>query len=189
MRVSTVLATILTLVIIAAKSTLAVQLADGTVYFAEPPTLITARTTFKAVNAWDATYYFTLDIPENAGEPLQRVEITQKNGTQQIRFDLKRTTAFVGTEGNKQQPLSLLGVTRDKNTSTISITFDPPVSPGRTITIGLHPDQNPEFSGVYLFGVTAFPAGEKSHGQFLGYGRLQFYDEGGGPFGFPFGLP
>lgn len=189
MRVSTVVATSITLAVVVAESTQAVQLADGTVYFAYPPELITATTTFKAVNAWDATYYFTLNIPENAGESLQRVEINQRNGTEEIRFDLKHTTAFVGTARDKQQPLSLLEVTREKKTATISIAFDPPVTPGKTVTIGLHPYQNPQFSGVYLFGVTAFPVGEKSHGQFLGYGRLQFYGEDRGPFGFPFGLP
>lgn len=40
------------------------------------------------------------------------------------------------------------------------------------------------FSGVYLFGVTAFPAGEKSHGQFIGFGRLHFYNDGGSDIDF-----
>jgi Protein of unknown function (DUF2808) len=63
----------------------------------------------------------------------------------------------------------------DRKTQTVSLIFDPPISPGRTITIGLKPWQNPTVEGVYLFGVTAFPAGEKAHSQFLGFGRLQFY--------------
>jgi len=189
MRVSTVLATSLAVATVAAGSAQAVQLADGTVYFAYPPELVTVTSTFKEVNVLDPTYYFTVSIPENAGEPLQRVEISQREGTQQIRFDLKHTGAFVGTEGNKEQQLALDGVTREKKTQPISVTFNPPVSPGKTVTISLHPYQNPQFSGVYLFGVTAFPVGEKSHGQFLGYGRLQFYGEDRGPFGFPFGFP
>ena len=189
MRLSTALTISFAVAVVVAGSAQAVQLADGTVYFAYPPELITATTTFKEVSVLGPTYYFTINIPENAGESLQRVEITQREGTQQIRFDLKHTRAFVGTEGNKEQQLSLAGVTREKNTQKLSVIFDPAVSPGKTVTISLHPYQNPQFSGVYLFGVTAFPVGEKSHGQFLGYGRLQFYGEDRGPFGFPFGLP
>ncbi len=49
------------------------------------------------------------------------------------------------------------------------------MSPGTKITIGLKAQQNPQRGGVYLFGVTAFAIGEKPHGQFLGFGRLQFY--------------
>jgi hypothetical protein len=58
------------------------------------------------------------------------------------------------------------------------VTFDPPVPPGKIITIGLRPTRNPLYDGVYLFRVTAFPPGEKATGQFLGFGRLQFYTDG-----------
>jgi hypothetical protein len=51
--------------------------ADGTVYFNSPPRLVAATTTLKEVNRWGVTYYFTLSVPENAGEPLQSVRITQ----------------------------------------------------------------------------------------------------------------
>lgn len=156
----------------------AIRLADGTVYFVQPPDLIEATTTFKGINDWGATYYFTINLPENAGEPLQRVTINQQQGTDNIRYDLDDTRAFLGTRNRKGARLTLGEVTRDQDKKIISITFDPPVSPGQTATIGLRPVENPTFSGVYLFGVTAFPVGEKSHGQFMGYGRLQFYDSG-----------
>nr|WP_199755917.1 DUF2808 domain-containing protein [Chroococcidiopsis cubana] len=47
------------------------------------------------------------------------------------------------------------------------------MSPGTTVTVALRAKRNPS-GGIYLFGVTAFPTGEKSSGQFLGYGRLHF---------------
>jgi len=166
-----------------AQSAQAVHLADGTVYFNSPPELLTVTTTFKEVNVWGATYYFTFNVPENAGEPLQRVTITQKEGTEDIQFDLKDSRAFIGTARDKGRQLTLGSVTRERKTSTISVTFDPPVLPGKTVTVGLRPERNPRFSGVYLFGITAFPAGEKAHGQFLGFGRLQFYGGGRGLFG------
>lgn len=160
---------------VATQVTQAVQLRDGTVYFVQPPSLVSATTTYKGVNVWGATYYFTISLPENAGEPLQRVTITQREGAENIRYDLDNTRAFVGTSDRKGSRLTLGAVTRTRETRTVSVNFDPPVTPGQTVTIALRPVKNPSFSGVYLLGVTAFPVGEKSHGQFLGFGRLQFY--------------
>lgn len=189
MRVLTLLGMTLALIVsieeIAPKVTLAVQLRDGTVYFVQPPDLVNTTTTFNSVNAWGATYYFTINIPTQAGEPLGRVTINQHEGADKIRFKLDDSRAFVGTRNQKGAPLSLAQVTQDRNKQTVILNFDPPVTPGQTITIGLRPGKNPRISGVYLFGVTAFPRGEKSHGQFLGYGRLQFYGGGRRLFGFP----
>ena len=174
MRVATLLGTTLALITSMGVSQ-AIQLADGTVYFAQPPRLVEATTTFKGVNMWGATYYFTLSVPENAGEPLQSVKINQKEGGYDIRFDLEDSRAFVGTRWDKGSKLTLGEVTKNREAQTVSVTFAPPVPPGKTVTIGLRPVRNPMFSGIYLFGVTAFPVGKKSHGQFLGFGRLHFY--------------
>ncbi|MBD1939323.1 DUF2808 domain-containing protein [Microcoleus sp. FACHB-68] len=153
----------------------AVQLADGTVYFVQPPRLVEATTTQKGTYVWGATYYFTLSVPENAGEPLQQVTFNQAEGTDQVRFELEDTRSFEGTRWDKGTKLALGPVAKDPQTGSISVRFDPPIPPGKTVTIGLRPYQNPRYSGIYLFGVTAFPAGEKAHAQFLGYGRLHFY--------------
>lgn len=173
----TTLAFITGMGIVGAQPATAIQLADGTVYFAQPPRLVKATTTFNNVNAWGATYYFTLTVPQKAGEPLQKVTIIQREGGDNIRFDLKDSRAFVGTRNHKGARLTLGEVTRERKTQTVSLTFNPPVPPGKTVTIGLRPVRNPLFSGVYLFGVTAFPLGEKAHGQFLGFGRLHFYSD------------
>ncbi len=154
-----------------------VQLRDGTVSFVQQPRLVEATTTIKDINAWGATYYFTINLPQNAGEPLQTVTFNQHEGVDNIRFKLEDTRAFVGTRRDKGENISLGAVTRDKKTRTVTVVFDPPVTPGKTITVGLRPLQNPFSSGVYLFGVKAFPAGAKTAGQFMGYGRLQFYGD------------
>jgi hypothetical protein len=154
----------------------AIVLQDGTVYFAQPPRLTYTGTTYNDIYVSGATYYFTVSLPDNAGEPLQKITINQYEGVDDIEFEVKKTYAFEGTRSKEGQKLQLTDVSRDKK--TISLTLNPPVSPGKTITIALKPVQNPTIIGVYLFGVTAFPAGEKSHGQFLGYGRLQFYSHG-----------
>ncbi len=152
----------------------AVQLADGTVYFNSPPRLAGASTTQNSVYAWSATYYFELEVPENAGEPLQQVTIAQEEGSETVRFSEKETEAFEGDR--TQNKLGLGAVTSDRKTRAVTVQFNPPVPPGKKVTIALSPERNPAYSGVYLFGVTAFPPGEKTHGQFLGFGRLHFYD-------------
>ncbi len=181
MRVATLFGITLSLALgiggVAVPVTQAVQLRDGTVYFVQPPKLVDATTTYKDVNVWGATYYFTINVPENAGESLQKVTITQKEGAENIRYDLNDTRAFVGTRDHRKETQLRLGpVTNERKTRTVYVNFDPPVTPGQTVTIALRPVNNPSFSGVYLLGVTAFPVGEKSHGQFLGFGRFQFYN-------------
>ncbi|MBN3889821.1 MAG: DUF2808 domain-containing protein [Nostoc sp.] len=183
MRLTTLFGITLSLAIGIGEVTLpvtqAVQLRDGLVYFVQPPTLVEATTTYKEVDVLSATYYFTINVPENAGESLQKVMIAQKEGSENIRYRLDDTRAFIGTRDRKETQLKLGSVTNDRKTRTVSVNFDPPVTPGQTITIALRPVSNPSFSGVYLLGVTAFPVGEKSHGQFLGFGRFQFYSNRG----------
>ena len=156
--------------------TLAIQTKDGTVYFAQPPRLVKAVTTRSETYVWSATYYFTLSLLPDAGVPLERVTITKTEGPGNIRYNPKKIFAFEGTHHNKGQQLAVEEVAVDRETNTVSVTFDPPVPPGKTFTIGLRPVRTPKYSGIYLFGVTAFPVGEKSSGNFLGYGRLHFYD-------------
>jgi len=194
MRVATLFGITLSLAIsiggVAVPVTQAVQLRDGTVYFIEPPKLVKATTTYKDVNVWGGTYYLTISVPENAGESLQKVTIAQREGVENIRYDLNDTRAFVRTSDalrqaqgktsgglplRKESRLTLGPVTAERKTRTVTVNFEPPVTPGQTVTIALRPVKNPSFSGVYLLGVTAFPVGEKSHGQFLGFGRFQFY--------------
>lgn len=169
------LATVTSLWGITSPSTQAIQLADGTVSFEKPPRLLNAITTYNRTNVWGATYYFTLELPENAGEPLQKVTFGQRQGGDEIRFKLEDSQAFEGTPRNKGERLLIKEVTKDDETNTISVILDPPVMPGKTITIGLRPVRNPWSSGVYLFRVTAFPAGEKAYGLNLGVGRFHFY--------------
>lgn len=163
----------------------AVRLSDGRVYFVQPPRLTDSTTTRTQTSAWGATYYFTLTVPEDAGEPLQRVAIAQRDGSTSARlvqYDLEDTRAFIGTRSRRGEALTVGETTFDRDTQTVTVTFDPPVPPGTTVTLGLRPDRNPDAGGTYLFGVTAYPAGDVPYGQFLGYGRFQFDD----PERFPF---
>lgn len=154
---------------------------NGQIYFTRPPLLDNATTTQNTTLVSHPTYYFTLTVPEDAGEPLGRIAITQRDGdtaARSIRYDTDDTRAFTGTRRDRGEELSVQ-TNFDRDAQTVTVIFDQPVSPGTTVTIGLEAERNPRLGGVYLFGVTAFPAGESPYGQFLGYGRLHFYERDG----------
>lgn len=150
----------------------AVQLADGTVYFNHPPQLVKASATFLTAGSPASTYYFTLTLPVDAGESLQRVVVTQAEGSETVKFRLKETRANVSENSHLGDALTLTAVTTPAQPRQVAVVFEPAIASGKTITAALHPVKNPDFSGVYLFGVTAFPTGEKADGQFLGFGRF-----------------
>jgi hypothetical protein len=151
----------------------AVQLRDGKTYFTQPPRLVNAVPTFSRAEMPGVTYYFTLSLPENAGEPLQRITIAQNSGGSYPKFGLRDSEAFEGTHRRPGAKISLGEVTEDRENRVVSVVFDPPVNPGKTVTIALAPVRNPDMKGTYLFGVTAFPVGDNPNGQFLGFGRFQ----------------
>ena len=149
----------------------AVRLADGTAQFAGLPQVLKVRTTDNQTWAWSATYFFTIKVPEDATEPLGRVVLEQTEGVDRIRFNLKRTYAYLNNDRQQRTPLFLTEGDR-----SLELRFAEPVVPGETVTLGVRPYRNPDTSGVYLFGITVFPEGEKVRSQFVGHGRLQFYD-------------
>jgi len=153
----------------------AVTLNNSTIAFAEPPYLVSVSTPYTNVAVPEPTYYFTIQVPANAGEQLQQVTFTQIEGTEQIEFNQNQTFAFEGTRNHQGSKLTLHARQSKDKQQTFTVTLDSPVSPGKTVTIGLRPYSNPLFDGVYLFSVTAFPSGQKTTGQTLGVGRLQFY--------------
>jgi hypothetical protein len=161
-------------------SAIAVQLADGTVYFEKPPSLVDYATTRNTTFAPNPTYYFTVTLPPDAGEPLQRITVEQRDSrthARRVDYRLSDTDAFVGTRRERGDRLSLGSVAYDRDTQTLAVTFDPPVPPGTTATLALRPRRNPQLDGTYLFRVVAFPPepdNGSAHGQFLGFGRLHF---------------
>ena len=151
---------------------IAVRFSDGTVQFAGVPRLGKVTTTDNQAYAWGATYLFTLQVPEDASEPLGRVVLRQEEGLDTVEFNLKRTDAYLNSDRTQTTAVE----SSNPKPDTLELTFTPPIPPGSTVTIGLRPYSNPRTGGVYLFGVTTAPAGEKVRDQFIGYGRLQFYD-------------
>ncbi|ACK69460.1 conserved hypothetical protein [Gloeothece citriformis PCC 7424] len=161
-----------------ASGVLGIQLSDGTNAFEKAPRLLDAITTYSSVRVPAAKYYFTIAVPENAGEPLGKIVIGQRYSPETIRFSPEKTVAFEGTYTNRGKSFTINEAQWDRQFETVTVTFDPPIEPGNTITLGLKPIQNPDYGGVYLFGVTVFPVGENSAGLYLGVGRLHFYQNG-----------
>ncbi|MDJ0747243.1 MAG: DUF2808 domain-containing protein [Xenococcaceae cyanobacterium MO_167.B27] len=153
----------------------AVTAPSGKVSFNKSPRLIDAHTTFSEARARGATYYFDVELPPDAGEPLQQILISQRRGAQEIEFRLDKTVAYIGTHRKKQESLNIASATQDETNQEIKIVFESPIPPGTTFTVGIKPRRNPFHDGIYLFGVTAFPAGEQANGLYLGVGRFHFY--------------
>lgn len=168
-------ATALTLTTTSGLPSQAIQAPDGTVSFESGLLLVDSHATFNTIRMRQSRYYFDLELPEAIGEPLQKVIIQQRRGSDDIEFKPDRTKAYFGDHRNRQEPLEST-TSFNEETGEVIVEFLNPIPPGNKVTIGIKPRRNPDLGGVYLFGVTAFPAGEKSRGLYLGAGRLDFFD-------------
>ncbi|MGB7441500.1 MAG: DUF2808 domain-containing protein [Coleofasciculaceae cyanobacterium] len=176
-RISTnalILSTLLSGSLFAAVSP-AIELANGRTAFESAPRLVRSASSFSSRNMPTATYHFTLQVPENAGEPLKAVKIEGRNNSEVIEFETSKSRAFIGDSLAGGQALSVSSVGGASEFGEVTVVFDQPVSPGSTVTVAIKPKRNPFNSGVYLFGVTAFPEGENGQGLYLGSGRIHIY--------------
>ena len=156
------------------SATYAVTKTDGNMTLAQSR-LVDTEATYIATSVREATYYFTLEVPATASEPLQQVTFTQKEGVETIRFDGKDSRAFEGTPDRKGQNLPVRLAASDRQNDSFTVTFDRPVQPGKTVTLALRALRNPAYEGVYLFNLTGFPSTGEPNGQSIGVARLQFY--------------
>lgn len=147
-------------------------------FFNHPPQLIRTAASQSTVHI-PSTYEFTLTLPQDAGQPMKAVMITQVENLETVKFDVSDSKAFIGKRltASSEIRLASIGGSQPTKPGEVTIVFDQPVQPGSTVTVTLAAQQNPSWSNVYLFGVTAYPVGENSLGQFLGYGRIDFYGD------------
>ena len=153
----------------------AFEVGENKTVFEATPRLIRTATTNSTVNG-PSTYHFTIEVPENAGEALKAVTISQKDNPDYINLAVNRSNAFIGDSfaGGPDLELADIGGDLSTNPNDVTFVFDEPVQPGETVTVRLKAKRNPRVGGIYLFGVTAFPEGENSSGLYLGSGRLHF---------------
>ena len=119
---------------------------------------IAARTTYNQTYVSTATYYFTIAVPASGTKPLQQVTLTQIQGGENIEFDAKQSSAFLGTSDRAGENLPFAIASNPNQDDTLTLQFAQPLPPGQTVTIALKPYRNPAYEGFYLFNVKAAPA-------------------------------
>ncbi|NJN48646.1 MAG: DUF2808 domain-containing protein [Alkalinema sp. RL_2_19] len=150
---------------------------NGVSYFLAPPRFVAARTSQDGTYIWNATYDFVLALPENAGEDLQRVSITQRGGIGRPRFRAKDIRVFVSQDSAQLgEAVELSEVTIDDDQSAMTIDFATPIAPGAIVTVRLYPVRNPATAGTYLYEIMAFPVGEQPRAYNVGTGQIRIYD-------------
>jgi hypothetical protein len=142
--------------------------------FLQPPYLVEANADRISVWARGAKYYFTIAVPDDAGTSLQKLTIRQRQGGENINYQVDQTSAFFGTPDNRGENLSIKTMAETENTAPITIDFDTPIPPGTTFTVVLVPKINPGFGETYSFEVTGFPMGNMAQGVYLGVGKISF---------------
>lgn len=154
----------------------AFDLGNGKTFFDKGPDLTRVTASNLSSDTPNTTYHFTVKVPQDAGEPLQAVKIVQVENLETIAFDFNQNSAFLGDSfaGGTNVSLASIGGSQPTNSNEMIVAFDPPIPPGKTVTVALKAKRNPSLGGIYQFGVTAFSPGENSPGLFLGYGRVQF---------------
>ena len=155
------------------------ELPGGVRFFSSPPQLVDSATTFNAVSIPAAKYYFTIGLPEKAGEPLTRVVFQQQPNPDPINFFPEQTVAFLGNRQHRGESVPIESVDWNRSTGKITVFFAESIPTGQTVTIMLKPWRNPDISGVYQFRVFAFPPGDNAQSMDLGVARFQFYRGGG----------
>jgi hypothetical protein len=124
------------------------------------------------------TFYFTISVPVSYGKALEAIRISQiPEGDRLINFDANQSKVVVGqrmARNSEVIPLSAIGGPEDEKTGAVTLAFAQPVMPGTTFTVAVEAERNPIQGGIYQFGVTAYPVGEGTTGQYLGTGRVTF---------------
>ncbi len=164
----------------------AAQLRDGTTVFESPPRLVDFMTTRDRTSDTRATYYITVNLLPEAGEPLQTLTVTLAEGRfQQLAYRLGDMVVFRGDRQHRGETIPIAAAQYDQETQVLTIDLQEPIQPGEMVTFGIKPVRNPYQEGVYLFEVAALPAGDDPVPQRVGTGRIQIYrPDGRDPFDF-----
>lgn len=124
-----------------------------------------------------STYIFEIEIPENAGNNVQKIVINQQINTETITFFPDKTKTFILNQGNKSLDVnSTLNVTNNQN--EIMINLLQPAKPGQKLRLAIQA-RNPLYGGIYQFGVTVYPEGNNPQSLYLGIARFHFDMRGG----------
>jgi hypothetical protein len=120
----------------------------------------------------DQKAYFTVTIPENAGEELAKLSFSDmKQEGPRLPFNLEKTQVFMGTRANGQS--IELGDAWVDEVGVVWVEFAPTLAPGTTFTVVLEVRENAP-SGEHEYGIAAYPEPQNSVPAFVGDGTLTF---------------
>lgn len=148
----------------------------GSTFFTRPPWKVDLVSFYTTIWQPWAQYYFTVEMPADAGASLGGLTIQQTRGVDtNFNFSVDRTRAFLGRP-RREGPAVPVQASFDQAARQFTIRFPEPIPPGGTVTVVLKPWNNPAYSDTYMFQVTAYPAGENPSPAPLGFGTLRIYD-------------
>ena len=154
----------------------AFELANGKRVFEGAPRLTRTANSFSSRSSPGATYQFTIEVPEHAGEALKAVQITQQESADTVVFKNDEHRAAEG-ENIAGAAIPLLAIGGESEPGETTVVFDTPIEPGNTVTVAVKPQRNPSTGGYYLFGVTVYPTGNNSPGMYIGSGRVYINED------------
>jgi Protein of unknown function (DUF2808) len=116
--------------------------------------------------------YFTVTIPENAGEGLAKLSFSDRDqeGTR-LPFNLEKTEVLLGARASGRAINN--GVAWVDETGVVWVSFNPVLPPGTTFTVVLEMAENAP-PGLRNYGIAAYPEAENSVPAFVGDGSLTF---------------
>jgi len=148
----------------------------GRTFFAKPPWRVDLVSYYNTIGEPWAQYYFTVELPPDAGASLGALTIQQTRGVDRnFNFSVERTRAFLGRP-RREGPAVPVEAVFDSSARQFTIRFPEPIAPGATVTVMLKPWNNPGQSDTYMFQVMAFPVGETPSPAPLGFGTLRIYE-------------
>ena len=158
------------------RPTTAVQLGDGTTVFTSPPRLADFVTLDNDAYDRRPTYYVTVDLPPDAEEPLETLTVSLIEGRfTRLNYRTHEIEVFSGTRRDRGAAYDIATAEYDADSQTLTVQLAEPAAPGQSLTFALRLVRNPRWEGVYLYEVTAAPAGEKPQFQRVGTGRIHIY--------------
>jgi Protein of unknown function (DUF2808) len=109
-----------------------------------------------------------------------RLDIDLSQFGNEYTIDAKKAYLYqIGGDGHRislQEGLSIETRTDAPRPTVVSVRLAEPIQPGQSVQVQMLIYETPRIGGVHLLGVTAYPVGNVSHGQFLGFGRVNVWD-------------
>lgn len=147
----------------------------GSTVFVRAPWKVDLVSYYTTVGQPWAEYFFTLDLPADAGASLGELLIQQTRGVDnQFPFAADKTRAFLGRPRRAGAAIPVQA-TFSQRERLMRVVFPEPVASGSTLTVRLKPWTNPMMADTYMFQVTAVPAGPNPRGSAVGFGTLRIY--------------